>query len=63
MTNVGMIDRVLRVIIGVVLLWVAYTNWGTTLGYVGLIGIVPLLTAVVGVCPLYSILGVKTCSR
>jgi hypothetical protein len=63
MTNVGMIDRVLRIIIGAALLVMAYMYWGTTLGYVGLIGIVPLLTAFAGICPLYSILGVRTCAR
>jgi hypothetical protein len=59
-TNVGTIDRVLRVIIGLALLSQVWIGLMTPWGY---IGIIPLLTAVVGICPLYSILGVKTCSR
>jgi Inner membrane protein YgaP-like, transmembrane domain len=62
--NLGMLDRVARVIIG--LLLVAYaipigfpnTGWN----WVGWIGIIPLLTAIVGVCPAYGLLGVSTCS-
>jgi Inner membrane protein YgaP-like, transmembrane domain len=63
--NVGMLDRIARVIIG--LLLVAYaipigfpsTGWN----WVGWIGIVPLLTAIVGVCPAYGLLGISTCSH
>jgi hypothetical protein len=63
--NVGNIDRILRVIIGLAL--VAYaiplgfpsTGWN----WVGWIGVIPLLTALVGSCPLYSIIGVSTCPR
>ena len=53
------IDRALRVIVGLVLLSLVFigpqTMWG-------LIGIVPLATGLIGNCPLYSILGINTCS-
>ena len=56
--NEGTIDRVARVALGVVLLVLAlrglYTPWTW-------IGVVPLLTGLVGVCPLYSVLGISTC--
>jgi len=58
--NVGNVDRVIRVILGIVLLAlvvVADAPWR----WVGLIGVIPLLTAFVGVCPLYSLLGIRTC--
>ena len=64
-TNVGWLDRVLRIIVGVVLIAYAiplgypHTGWN----WVGWIGVVPLLTAVVGSCPLYSVLGISTSSR
>ena len=55
------IDRVLRVIIGAALLWYALFAAQTGYNWIGWIGVVPLVTALVGVCPLYSILGVSTC--
>ncbi len=62
--NAGMIDRVLRIVVGLALIALA-------LGYIpgypamvwGWIGAVPLLTGVLGYCPAYSILGVNTCSK
>ena len=62
--NVGTIDRVVRVIVGLVLIafalgfvWPA-TGWN----WVGWIGIIPLATGAVGSCPLYSVLGLSTCA-
>jgi hypothetical protein len=55
--NVGMIDRALRAIVGIGLIY-----WALTGGPVwAWIGIVPLLTAAVGFCPAYTLLGIKTC--
>jgi hypothetical protein len=60
--NVGTVDRALRVIIGLALIAYAIplglpeTGWN----WVGWIGVVPLLTAFVGSCPLYTLLGVRT---
>ena len=56
--NEGTIDRALRIIVGVVLLYLAisgqYTPWTW-------LGVVPLLTGLVGFCPLYRLLGMNTC--
>jgi hypothetical protein len=57
--NVGTIDRILRIVIGLVLIGLAATG---RIGIWGWIGVLPLLTGIVRVCPAYSILGVKTCS-
>lgn len=56
--NEGTIDRVLRVIAGLVLITLAATG---TVGMWGWIGIMPLLTGAIGTCPAYSILGISTC--
>lgn len=58
--NVGTIDRIIRIIIGLALL--ALTVVGPKTMW-GLIGIVPLLTALVGFCPLYPIIGISTCKE
>ena len=60
-TNEGTIDRALRIIVGVVLLAMFFLYPGASWRYWTLIGIVPLLTGLVGSCPLYSILGMSTC--
>ena len=55
--NVGGIDRILRIVVGLVLLSLIFlvpTWWG-------LIGLVPLLTGLFGFCPLYPIVGINTC--
>lgn len=57
--NVGTVDRILRIVVGLVLIGLAATG---RIGAWGWIGIVPLLTGIVRVCPAYSILGVKTCA-
>lgn len=58
--NEGAVDRVLRIIVGLGLLSLTVIGPHTPWGYIGLI---PLLTGVVGICPLYSILGLSTCPR
>ena len=58
--NVGNIDRVLRILLGLVPLGLTVSG---TIGAWGYIGLVPLLTGVVAMCPLYKLLGVSTCSR
>lgn len=57
-TNMGTIDRVLRLVVGLVLLYLAFTG---AIGLWGYIGIVPVVTALVGFCPLYRIIGIQTC--
>jgi hypothetical protein len=58
--NVGGIDRVLRIVVGVAVLSLFFILEGNA-RYFGLIGLVPLLTAFVRFCPLYAIIGVSTC--
>ena len=55
--NEGTLDRVIRVLLGLGLLSLTVVGPHT---WFGLIGAVPLLTGVVGSCPLYSIVGLKT---
>lgn len=57
-TNVGGIDRLLRIVLGLVL--VALTLTGT-IGAWGWVGVVPLLTGALGTCPLYTVLGFSSC--
>ncbi len=57
-TNVGGIDRILRIVVGAALLVMAATG---AIGAWGWIGVVPLLTGLLSTCPLYSILGMNTC--
>jgi hypothetical protein len=56
--NEGTVDRVIRVIVGLGLLALTvvgpHSLWG-------LIGLVPLATGALGSCPLYSVLGIRTC--
>ncbi len=60
MKNVGAIDRTARIVVGVVLVLLAavpsayHTPWGW-------LGLVPLATALLGWCPAYTLLGIRTC--
>jgi len=63
--NVGMIDRVVRIILGIVLIGVFVLNmvaapWSYL---VALIGLIALVTGAVGTCPLYSIIGLNTLGK
>lgn len=57
-TNAGMVDRVIRVIVGVVLLALVFVGPQTVWGW---IGVIPLVTGLIGFCPLYKIFGLNTC--
>ena len=57
-TNEHVIDRALRVVLGLVVLSLAFIGPQTAWGYLGL---VPLATGLLGSCPLYTLLGVSTC--
>jgi hypothetical protein len=61
--NIGMIDRAMRVVGGLVLLAFALglIGAGSPYSWIGWIGVVPLLTALLGNCPAYSLLGISTC--
>lgn len=58
--NVGGIDRVLRILVGVAILSALALLDGPS-RWLGLVGIVPLGTALVGWCPLYPLFGIDTC--
>lgn len=57
-TNVGTIDRVLRIIVGLALISLVFVGPMTPWGW---IGVVPLATAFIGFCPAYTLLGINTC--
>lgn len=56
--NEGIVDRSLRVVAGLVLIGLAVTG---TIGVWGYIGVIPLVTGAVGMCPVYSLLGINSC--
>jgi hypothetical protein len=62
-TNIGTLDRAVRFAIGLALIAYAIpigfapTGWN----WIGWIGVIPLLTAAFGFCPLYTMLGMSTC--
>jgi len=63
--NVGMIDRVIRIVLGILLLYLFVINmvvapWSYL---VALIGLILLVTGVIGSCPLYSVLGMNTLGK
>ena len=58
-SNVGGIDRILRIVLGLVLMGLAATG---TVGLWGWIGIVPLATGLIGWCPPYALFGWNTCA-
>jgi hypothetical protein len=66
-TNVGTFDRILRAALGAVLLYLAFANgiqlFASPLFKYGaaIVGIVMLATSTLKMCPIYSILGLKTC--
>lgn len=57
--NVGAVDRIIRIILGLVLLSLLFILDGG-IKFIGLIGIVLLLTAFIRFCPLYPLLGINT---
>ena len=61
-TNLGTIDRVLRIVLGLVLIYYATLMPDTGYNVYGWVGVIPLGTALFGMCPIYAIFGLKTCS-
>ena len=57
--NEGTLDRAMRIILGLVLIAMVFVGPATPWGW---IGVVPLLTGLVGFCPLYRLVGVNTCA-
>ena len=63
-TNVGSVDRIFRIVLGLALLAAAFGLYGPAYQTVwGWLGVIPLGTALLGWCPAYSLLGIKTCGR
>lgn len=58
MRNVGGIDRVIRVVVGLALIGATLAG---SIGVWGWIGVIPLLTGLFGVCPAYKLIGLNTC--
>ncbi|MDA8110353.1 MAG: DUF2892 domain-containing protein [Betaproteobacteria bacterium] len=58
--NVGRTDKVLRIVLGIVLLSLVFFLDGPARWW-GLVGLVPLLTGLFGYCPLYAVFGLSTC--
>lgn len=59
--NEGTVDRVVRVIVGLVMLYPFFFHEEGWLSYVSVIGAVPLITGIAGSCPLYALFGINTC--
>jgi hypothetical protein len=57
--NVGSIDRIARIVLGLVLIALVFVGPQTPWGWIGL---VPLATALIGWCPAYRLLGIRTCA-
>lgn len=56
--NVGSVDRIVRIVVGLALIALAATG---TVGAWGYIGVVPVLTGLFRFCPAYTLLGMNTC--
>jgi hypothetical protein len=62
MANVCGIDKTLRIVVGAALILLSFVGpWVEALFPWGLIGAVPLVTGLIGWCPAYKLLGIKTC--
>jgi hypothetical protein len=59
-TNIGGIERIARAVIGLVLIGLAATG---QVGIWGWLGLLPLVTGLIGWCPPYSLLGINTCKN
>ena len=63
--NMGLIDKVIRIIVVIVLLTLYFTNIiAGTLGIIAIvISVILLATSLIGFCPLYTIFGINTCKK
>jgi len=59
--NVGTIDRILRIVVGLALIAGFFINSGGSYSWLYLIGVVPLATGLMGSCLLYNVFGISTC--
>ena len=58
--NIGSPERLIRIIVGLVLIALVFVGPKTIWGWVG---VVPLLTGLIGWCPPYQLLGINTCKK
>jgi hypothetical protein len=56
--NEGTLDRALRIVIGLALVFLTFLGPKSAWGY---LGIIPLVTGLMGFCPMYRVLGITTC--
>ncbi|HEX2794139.1 MAG TPA: DUF2892 domain-containing protein [Croceicoccus sp.] len=56
--NEGKIDRALRIVVGLVLIALVFVGPQTAWGW---LGVIPLVTGLVGFCPMYRLIGIDTC--
>ncbi len=59
MKNIGKIDKIIRIALGVILLSLIFLLEGN-LRFLGLLGFIPIITALINFCPLYKIFGIRT---
>ena len=59
-TNVGTIDRSIRILLGLTLIILSLSG---QIGAWGWLGLLPLAAGILRVCPLYAVLGISTCKR
>ncbi len=60
-SNLGLTDRILRVVLGITLIGGGFYNLPNTFGSVmAFVGLIPLMTGFVGTCPLYSLFNINT---
>ena len=57
--NVGGVDKILRIVVGLILISLVFVGPKTPWGW---IGVIPLATGLINFCPLYTLLGMNTCS-
>jgi len=57
--NEGLADRLIRIAVGLVVLSLAFVGPQTPWGY---LGVIPLITGIVGYCPAYRLFGINTCA-
>lgn len=60
MKNVGNVDKVARIIFGIILISLVFVGPQTPWGW---LGVIPLVTGLIGFCPLYKVLGLSTCKN
>jgi hypothetical protein len=56
--NEGTVDRTVRIVLGLALLALVFVGPKT---WLGLVGLIPLVTGIAGFCPLYRLVGIRTC--